>query len=100
VKLKRKKGWLKGLSTPDLDRVIPLTLVPPSMSCINLCVLLSRATKEKGATKQVKKLRKIDPRSQQIDASGYRFHTQFHHNLYETVIMDRRRVVSEAQWID
>jgi hypothetical protein len=27
-------------------------------------------------------------------------HTQFQQNLYETVIMDRRRVVSEAQWID
>jgi hypothetical protein len=31
----------------------------------------------KGATKQVKKLRKVDPRSRQRDASDYMFHTQF-----------------------
>jgi hypothetical protein len=31
----------------------------------------------KGTTKQVKRLRKIDPRSQQRNASDYRFHTQF-----------------------
>jgi hypothetical protein len=33
--------------------------------------------KGKGARKKVKKLRKVDPRSQQKDASDYRFHTQF-----------------------
>jgi hypothetical protein len=33
--------------------------------------------KGKGTTKQVKRLRKIDPRSQQRNASDYRFHTQF-----------------------
>jgi uncharacterized protein YbaP (TraB family) len=61
---------------------------------------MSQVTKEKGATKQVKKLRKVDPRSQQRKASDYRFHTQFHQDLYETMIMDRRRIVSEAQWVD
>jgi hypothetical protein len=52
--------------------------------------------KGKGTTKQVKRLQKIDPRSQQRNASNYRFHTQFQQDLYETVIMDRRRIVSEA----
>jgi hypothetical protein len=33
--------------------------------------------KGKGETKQVKKLRKVDPRSQQRHASDYRFHTHF-----------------------
>jgi hypothetical protein len=33
--------------------------------------------KGKGTMKQVKRLRKIDPRSQQRNASDYRFHTQF-----------------------
>jgi hypothetical protein len=33
--------------------------------------------KGKGATKRVKKLQKVDPRSQQKDASNYRFHTHF-----------------------
>jgi hypothetical protein len=43
----------------------------------------------KGTTKQVKMLRKIDPRSQQKNASDYRFHTQFQQDLYETVIMKK-----------
>jgi hypothetical protein len=54
----------------------------------------------KGTTKQVKRLQKIDSRSQQMNASDYRFHTQFQQYLYETVIMKRRRIVSEAQWVD
>jgi hypothetical protein len=54
----------------------------------------------KGTMKQVKRLRKIDPRSQQRNASEYMFHTQFQQDLYETVIMERRRIVSEAQWVD
>jgi hypothetical protein len=56
--------------------------------------------KVNGTTKQVKRLRKIDPRSQQINASNYRFHTQFQQDLYGTVIMERRRIMSEAQWVD
>jgi hypothetical protein len=54
----------------------------------------------KGTTKEVKRLRKIDPRLQQKGASDYRFHTQFQQDLYETVIMVRRKIVSEAQWVD
>jgi hypothetical protein len=54
----------------------------------------------KATTKQVKKLQKIDPRSQQMNASDYMFHTQFQQDLCETVIIDRRRIVSEAQWVD
>jgi hypothetical protein len=36
-----------------------------------------RSYRGKGTTKQVKRLRKIDPRSQQRNTSDYRFHTQF-----------------------
>jgi hypothetical protein len=54
----------------------------------------------KGTTKQVKRLRKIDPGSQQRNASDYRFHTQFQQDLCEIVIMEMRRIVSEAQWVD
>jgi hypothetical protein len=54
----------------------------------------------KETTKQVKRLWMIDPRSQQRNASDYRFHTQFQQDLYETVIMERRRIMSEAQWVD
>jgi hypothetical protein len=56
--------------------------------------------KGKGTTKQVKRLQKIDPGSQQRNASDYKFHTQFQQDLYETVIVERRRIVSEAQWVD
>jgi hypothetical protein len=56
--------------------------------------------KGKGTTKQVKRLRKIDPRSQHRNVSDYRFHTWFQQDLYETVIMERRRIMSEAQCID
>jgi hypothetical protein len=54
----------------------------------------------KGTTTQVKRLRKIDSRSHQRNASDYRFHTQLQQDLYETVIMERRRIVSEAHWVD
>jgi hypothetical protein len=54
----------------------------------------------KGTTKQVKRLRKIDPRSQQRNASDYRFHAQFQQDLYETVIMKMRRIMSKGQWVD
>jgi hypothetical protein len=50
----------------------------------------------KGITKEVKRLQKIDPRLQQKGASDYMFHTQFQQDLYETVIMVKRRIVSEA----
>jgi hypothetical protein len=56
--------------------------------------------KGKGATKRVKKLGKVDPRSQQKDASDYRFHTHFQQDIYETMTMGRRRIVSEEQWVD
>jgi hypothetical protein len=56
--------------------------------------------KGKGATKKVKKLRKVDPRSQQKDASDYRFHSHFQQDIYETVTMDKKKIVSEAQWVD
>jgi hypothetical protein len=54
----------------------------------------------KGTTEEVNRLRKIGPRLQQKGASDYKFHTQFQQDLYETVIMVRRRIMSEAQWVD
>jgi hypothetical protein len=48
----------------------------------------------------VKRLWKIDPRPQLKGASDYKFHTHFQQDLYETVIMVRRRIVSGAQWVD
>jgi hypothetical protein len=48
----------------------------------------------------VKRLWKIDPRPQLKGALDYKFHTHFQQDLYETVIMVRRRIVSGAQWVD
>jgi hypothetical protein len=53
-----------------------------------------------GTTKEVKRLRKIDPRSQPKDALDYMFHTCFQQDFYETVILTRKKHVSEAQWVD
>jgi hypothetical protein len=54
----------------------------------------------KGSTKEVKRLRKIDPRPQPKGALDYRFHTHLQQDIYETVIMVRRRIVPKAQWVD
>jgi hypothetical protein len=56
--------------------------------------------KGKGTMKEVKGIRKIDTRSQHKDAPDYRFHTRFQQNFYETVILTRKKHVSEAQWVD
>jgi hypothetical protein len=54
----------------------------------------------KGSTKEVKRLQKIDPRPQQKGATDYQFHTHFQQDLYEIVIMVRRRIVYETHWVD
>jgi hypothetical protein len=54
----------------------------------------------KGTTKVAKRLQKIDPRPQQKGATDYRFHTHFQQDLCETVVMVRRKIVSEVQWVD
>jgi hypothetical protein len=54
----------------------------------------------KGTTKEVKRLQKIDPRPHQKGVMDYRFHTHFQQDLYETMMMVRRRIVFRAQWVD
>ena len=41
-----------------------------------------------------------DPREQEREASDYRFKTQFQQDYYETVIIIKNRIVSEAVWVD
>jgi hypothetical protein len=98
---KEEQGWMvEGALNPRSRR---RSLFNPSPTIWSPHKPLSyhvTSYKGKPATKQVKKLWKIDPRSQQRNAFDYRFHTQFQQDLYETVIMDSRRIVSEAQWID
>jgi hypothetical protein len=53
--------------------------------------------REKGTTKQVKRLQKIDPRSQQRNASNYRFHTQFQQDDVESIESELRRPVEEEE---
>jgi hypothetical protein len=70
-----KEGMVQGTLNPRSRRRAPfhpsLTIRSPHKP------LRYHVTSYKGkwATKQVKKLQKVDPRSQQRDASDYRFHT-------------------------
>jgi hypothetical protein len=54
----------------------------------------------KGTTKEVTRLRKIDPRPQLNGALDYRFYTHFQQDMYEIVIMLWRSIVFKAQWVD
>jgi hypothetical protein len=56
--------------------------------------------KGKGTTKEVKRLRKIDPRSHHKEAPDYMLRTHFQQDFYETIILTRKKQVSEAQWVD
>jgi hypothetical protein len=72
-----EEGMVEGTFNPrsrrrDHFHPSPTIRVPHKSLCYHIT-----SYKGKGATKQVKKLRKVDPRSQQRDASDYRFHTQF-----------------------
>jgi hypothetical protein len=95
-----EEGMIEGTFNPRSCRRDPFH--PSPTICVPHKSLRYHATryKGKGATKQVKKLRKVDPRSRQRDPFDYRFHTQFQQDLYETVIMDMRKIMSEAQWVD
>jgi hypothetical protein len=95
-----EERMVEGTLNPRTHKRNPFTPSPTICIPHKSLHLVVKSYNGKGATKHVKKLRKIDPRSQQRDASDYRFHTSFQQNLYEIVIMDRRRIVSEAQWID
>jgi hypothetical protein len=48
LRMRRKKGRLKELSTPDLDRGNLLIIAPPFASYTSLCGMLWQTTKEKG----------------------------------------------------
>jgi hypothetical protein len=48
LRMRRKKGWLRGLSTPSLTKGVLLTSVPPSASHTSLCSTVWQTTKERG----------------------------------------------------
>jgi hypothetical protein len=90
----------KGIANPQQRGRIPFYPKPTIRRPHKPLSYSAICYRGKGTTKEVKKLWKIDPRSQQKGASDYKFYTQFQQDLYETVIMVRRRIVSEAQWVD
>jgi hypothetical protein len=47
-KKKKKKGWLRGLSIPDLEEGLLSTLAQPSATRTSLCVIMPQAIKVKG----------------------------------------------------
>jgi hypothetical protein len=98
--IEEEEGRVEGTLNPCSHRMDPFDPSPTIGIPQKSLRYVVANYKGKGATKRVKKLRKVDPRSQQKDASYYRFHTDFQQDIYETVIIDRRRIVSEAQWVD
>jgi hypothetical protein len=54
----------------------------------------------KGKTESVRKNRRILTRTQPRDAYDYRFHSLFQQDLYESVIMSKRKPVANSQWIN
>jgi hypothetical protein len=94
--IEEEEGSIEGTLNPHSHRRDPFH---PSHAIRvlhkSLCFVV-KSYKGKGATTKVKKMQKIDPRSQQRDASDYIFHTHFQQNLYDMVIMDRRQIMSEA----
>jgi hypothetical protein len=71
-----EEGMVEGTLNPRSGQRNPFD-PSPTIHVPHKSLRFVKSYKGKGATKQVKKLRKIDPRSQQRDASDYRFHTQF-----------------------
>ena len=53
-----------------------------------------------GMTREVKRLRKIDPYSEPKTSTDPRFHTQFQQDFYESVILSKGKIIAEAQWVD
>jgi hypothetical protein len=77
VEEEEEEGMVEGTLNPRSCRRDPFD--PSPTICVPHKSLLYVVAnyKVKGATKRVKKLRKVDPRSEQKDASDYRFHTHF-----------------------
>jgi hypothetical protein len=75
--VEEEEGMVEGTLNPRSGQRNPFDPSPTIHAPHKSLCFIVKSYKGKGATKQVKKLRKIDPRSQQRDASNYRFHTQF-----------------------
>jgi hypothetical protein len=100
VEEEEQEEMVEGTLNPRSRGMVPFNPSPTIRRTHKLLSYHVTSYRGKGTTKQVKRLQKIDSRSQQRNASDYRFHTQFQQDLYETVIMKRRRIMSEAQWVD
>jgi AraC-like DNA-binding protein len=98
--VEKEEGMVEGILNPRSRRRAPFNPSPTIHSLHKPLSYHVTSYKGKRATKQVKKLQKVDPMSQQRNASDYIFHTQFQQDLYETMIMDRRKIMLEAQWVD
>jgi hypothetical protein len=72
-----QEGMIEGTLNPQSQRKAPFNPSPTIWSLHKPLSYQVTSYKGKGETKQVKKLQKIDPRSQQRNTSDYRFHTQF-----------------------
>jgi hypothetical protein len=51
-------------------------------------------------TKEVKRLRRINPYTGNKTSSDFRFYTHIQYDYYESVILSDRKIAVEAQWVD
>jgi hypothetical protein len=72
-----EEGMVEGTLNPRSCRRDPFDPSPTIRVPHKSLLYVVANYKVKGATKRVKKLRKVDPRSEQKDASDYRLHTHF-----------------------
>jgi hypothetical protein len=54
----------------------------------------------KGKTESMRENRRILARTQPRDVYDYRFHSLFHQDFFESVIMTKSKPVTNSQWID
>jgi hypothetical protein len=75
VEEEEQEEMVEGTLNPRSRRRVPFNPSPTIRRSHKPLSYHVTSYKGKGTTKQVKRLRKIDPRSQQMNASDYRFHT-------------------------
>jgi hypothetical protein len=75
VEEEEQEEMVEGTFNPRSRRRVPFNPSPTIRRTHKPLSYHVTSYKGKGTTKQVKRLRKIDPRSQQMNASDYRFHT-------------------------
>jgi hypothetical protein len=97
VEEEEQEEMVEGSLNPRSQGRVPFNPSPTIRRLHKPLSYYDTSYKGKGTTKQVKRLQKIDPRSQQRNASNYRFHTQFQQDDVESIESELRRPVEEEE---